>query len=42
MSGLMNPEQTAELETLKIAAYLSKPFTADKLLTTIAGALDGE
>lgn len=36
MSGLMNPEQTAELETMKVDAYLSKPFTADKLLTTLA------
>jgi PAS domain S-box-containing protein len=39
MSGLMNPEQTAELETLKVDDYLSKPFTADKLLTTIAAVL---
>jgi len=41
MSGLMNPEQTAELETLNVASYLSKPFTADKLLTTLADVLDG-
>jgi len=40
MSGLLNPEVTAELETLGVDGYLSKPFTADKLLTTIAELLD--
>ncbi|HTH51978.1 MAG TPA: PAS domain S-box protein [Pyrinomonadaceae bacterium] len=40
MSGLMNPEQTAELESLNVEGYLSKPFTADKLLTTISEVLD--
>jgi len=39
MSGLMNPEQTAELESLKVTSYLSKPFTADKLLTTLADVI---
>lgn len=39
MSGLMSPEQTAELGSLGIENYLSKPFTADLLLNTIANAL---
>jgi two-component system cell cycle sensor histidine kinase/response regulator CckA len=41
MSGLLSPEQTAELDRLKVNAYLSKPFTADKLLTTIGDVLKG-
>ena len=40
MSGLLNPEQMAELETLKVDAYLAKPFTAGQLLTTIADVLN--
>lgn len=36
MSGLMNPDQTAELETLKVSAFITKPFAAEKLLTTLA------
>jgi DNA-binding NarL/FixJ family response regulator len=40
MSGLMNPEQIVELETLSVNAYLSKPFTADKLVATIADVLN--
>ena len=40
MSGLLNPEVTAELETLGVYGYLPKPFTADKLLTTIAELLN--
>ena len=40
MSGLLSPEQTDDLETLGVNGYLSKPFTADKLLTTIADALN--
>jgi PAS domain S-box-containing protein len=39
MSGLMNTEQTAELESLDVSAFLTKPFTAEKLLSSIAGAL---
>jgi two-component system cell cycle sensor histidine kinase/response regulator CckA len=38
-SGLMNTEQTAELQTLNVNAFLSKPFTAEKLLTTLAEVL---
>jgi PAS domain S-box-containing protein len=39
MSGLMNAEQTAELESLHVSAFLTKPFTAEKLLTSIAETL---
>jgi len=39
MSGLMNAEQTAELESLNVAAFLTKPFTAEKLLTAISDVL---
>jgi len=39
MSGLMNAEQTAELESLQVAAFLTKPFTAEKLLNEIAEVL---
>lgn len=38
-SGLTTAEQTAEIETLNINAFLSKPYTAEKLLTTIAAIL---
>ena len=40
MSGLMSPEQTAELESLEVDTYLSKPFTADNLLSIVAGKLN--
>lgn len=36
MSGLINDEQTAELEELKVEAFLAKPFTAENLLKTLA------
>jgi CheY-like chemotaxis protein len=36
MSGILNPAQTAELESLKVTSFLAKPFTAEKLLTTLA------
>lgn len=36
MSGLINDEQTAELEELKVGAFLAKPFTAENLLKTLA------
>ncbi len=36
MSGLQNTEQTAELESLKVSSFLTKPFTAEKLLNTLA------
>ena len=39
MSGLMNPEQTTELERLDVGSFLTKPFTAEKLLTVIAESL---
>lgn len=39
MSGLMNPDQTAELESLQVTSYLAKPFTADNLLTMIADVI---
>jgi PAS domain S-box-containing protein len=39
MSGLMNAEQTAELESLHVSAFLTKPFTAEKLLTSISEVL---
>jgi CheY-like chemotaxis protein len=41
MSGLMNAEQTAELEALEVAAFLTKPFTAEKLLNAISDVLKG-
>jgi CheY-like chemotaxis protein len=39
MSGLMNAEQTAELQSLGVETFLTKPFTAERLLTAIAAAL---
>jgi DNA-binding NtrC family response regulator len=42
MSGLMNSEQTAELESLQVAAFLTKPFTAEKLLNAISDVLNDE
>ena len=39
MSGLMNAEQTAQLESLDVGAFLTKPFTAEKLLNAIANTL---
>lgn len=38
-SGLMNNEQTAELQALKVNDFLSKPYTAEKLLTTLSEVL---
>lgn len=38
-SGLTTAEQTAEIQNLNIDAFLSKPYTAEKLLTTIAAIL---
>lgn len=40
MSGLISEGQTAELATLNVKAILSKPFTAEKLLTTLASILN--
>ena len=42
MSGLMNADQTKELEDLKVKEFLSKPFTAEQLLTTLAALLRGQ
>lgn len=39
MSGLMSEGQTAELTNLNVNAVLSKPFTAETLLTTLASIL---
>ena len=39
MSGLISEGQTAELATLNVNATLAKPFTAEKLLTTLASIL---
>lgn len=42
MSGLMNVEQTAELELLGVKSFLSKPYTAETLLTILAATLGEE
>jgi CheY-like chemotaxis protein len=39
MSGLMNSEQTAELQSLNVNAFLSKPYTAETLLKVMAKIL---
>ncbi len=39
MSGLVNEAQSVELETTGVKAFLAKPFTAEKLLSSIAEAL---
>jgi PAS domain S-box-containing protein len=39
MSGLMNAEQTAELERLQVDSFLTKPFTAEKLLNAMSDVL---
>ena len=40
VSGLSDAVQTIELESLQVNAFLSKPFTGEKLLTTIAEVLN--
>jgi PAS domain S-box-containing protein len=40
MSGLLNADQTAELQSLNVAGFLTKPFTAESLLRTIHDALN--
>jgi len=40
MSGLMSTEQTAELDGMQIDTFLSKPFTAEKLLSAVAEKLN--
>jgi PAS domain S-box-containing protein len=39
MSGLMNSEQTAELQHLNVNAFLSKPYTGETLLKILADIL---
>ena len=39
MSGLVSAGQAAELKSLNINAFLSKPYTAETLLTTLAEVL---
>ncbi|HEY8559228.1 MAG TPA: PAS domain S-box protein [Pyrinomonadaceae bacterium] len=39
-SGLYSPEQMAEIESLKVSHFLSKPYTAERLLTTLAEILE--
>ncbi|MCU1289454.1 MAG: two-component hybrid sensor and regulator [Acidobacteria bacterium] len=38
-SGLSSPEQLAEINALGVDFFLSKPFTAEKLLTSVAALL---
>ena len=42
MSGLISDSQTAELANLNINAMMSKPFTAETLLTTLATVFGSE
>jgi len=42
MSGLVNAEQKVELDSLSVSSFLTKPFTAEKLLTTLAGILKSD
>ncbi|HEX6127171.1 MAG TPA: PAS domain S-box protein [Pyrinomonadaceae bacterium] len=39
MSGLMNAEQTSELRSMDVSEFLTKPFTAERLLTVISQTL---
>jgi two-component system cell cycle sensor histidine kinase/response regulator CckA len=39
MSGLLNADQTAELQSLNVESFLTKPFTAESLLHAIRNAL---
>ena len=39
MSGLLNADQTAELQSLKVSSFLTKPFTAESLLHAIRDTL---
>jgi len=38
-SGLTDKAKLAEVDDLKISAFLSKPYTAEKLLKTISNLL---
>jgi two-component system cell cycle sensor histidine kinase/response regulator CckA len=42
MSGLLNADQTAELQSLNVLGFLAKPFTAESLLRMTADALQKE
>ncbi len=39
MSGLMDPDQAAELRSLEVTEFLTKPYTSEKLLAAISNAL---
>lgn len=39
MSGLLNADQTAELQSLNVSGFLTKPFTAESLLHSIRDAM---
>ena len=39
MSGLLNADQTAELQSLNVGSFLTKPFTAESMLHAIRDAL---
>src|SRR5690606_7865689 len=41
MSGLMNAEQTAELEGMNVHEHLQKPFSAEVLLKAVNAMLKG-
>ena len=41
-SGLTTPEQSSEISSENVSAFLSKPYTAEKLLTTIAEVLQNQ
>jgi DNA-binding NtrC family response regulator len=39
MSGLLNADLTAELRSLNVSGFLTKPFTAESLLHSIRDAM---
>jgi len=39
MSGMITAESLAELETLDVGGFLTKPFTAEELLATLTRLL---
>jgi DNA-binding NtrC family response regulator len=39
MSGLTDPAQTAALQKLSVTSFVTKPFTAEKLLMAISQAI---
>lgn len=42
MSGLMNSEQTADLQNMNVNSFLSKPYTAESLLKILAEILQNK